>query len=152
MTKDEFPHNYSVFSTTWSSEIIIIFWFDAQETFLLLLMLKTAVLLHIFVEIINISPNGISCCLIALNLIRTQNDGSYQKSVSAWLTKPKLNLANTHLLKPFVPIPEKNETQPDTKPACEWLLFLLFLNQFRCHMTDCYSTDTPSAPEIVSPA
>ncbi len=69
------------------------------------------------------SPNGISCCLIALHLIRTQNDGSYQKSGSAWLTKPKLNLANTHLLKPFVPIPEKNETQPDTKPACEWLLF-----------------------------
>ncbi len=40
-----------VFSVTWSSEMILIRWFDAQETFLLLLwMLKTIVLFHMFVK------------------------------------------------------------------------------------------------------
>ncbi len=39
-----------VFSVTWSSEIILIYWFAAQETFLLLSMLKAVVPLHISVD------------------------------------------------------------------------------------------------------
>ncbi len=42
----------AVFSVTWSSEIIIIYWFTAQEHFWLLSMLKTVVLHNIFVEIV----------------------------------------------------------------------------------------------------
>ncbi len=33
-----------------SSEIILIFWFDAQETFLIIINVETVLLLHIFVQ------------------------------------------------------------------------------------------------------
>ncbi len=45
--RQNFQHHY--FSLD-PSEIILICWFTAQETFLLLSMLKTVVLLHIFME------------------------------------------------------------------------------------------------------
>ncbi len=52
-----------VFSVTWSSEIIIIYWFSAQETFSIIAKVETVVLLGIFVEtiiaIVNININFI---------------------------------------------------------------------------------------------
>ncbi len=40
----------AVFSVTWSSEIILICWFTAQETFLIIINVEHVVLHNIFVE------------------------------------------------------------------------------------------------------
>ncbi len=37
-----FQHHYSVFSVTWSSEIIIICWFAAQETFMIIINVENS--------------------------------------------------------------------------------------------------------------
>ncbi len=41
-----------VFSVTWSSEIIIICWFTAQETFLIIINVENGMLLKYFVKIV----------------------------------------------------------------------------------------------------